>query len=259
MNVKTSDAGSAFDPDHAPDGRLYIRVASTLALEIFKGAYAPGAKLPSEKSLGALFGVSRQTIRQALRVLGDQSLVVPVSGVGTLVRARSGDRAVRSPVRSEVDLLDLIGDTEMRLVSMRSIVPDKKMIKAFKAKPGALLSELTYTRCKVGERAPCCYVRVYVPERFSVAQITPEVFRAPVYQNIERMFGLRVREVQQETSAVVLDRDMAGALQVAPGEAALLTTRCYYSGAGELLEMAHSYFPGSTYAEALTFGLDGDR
>lgn len=96
-----------------------------------------------------------------------------------------------------------------------------------------------------------------MPERFSFAPITPEVFRAPVYQNIERMFGLRVAEVWQETTAVLLDREMAGALQVAPVEVALLTSRCYYSAAGDLLEMAHSYFPGGRYTESLTLRLAG--
>jgi GntR family transcriptional regulator, transcriptional repressor for pyruvate dehydrogenase complex len=65
----------------------YEQVASQLRDLIIRGEISPGERLPVESELPALFGVSRGTIREALRVLSSQSLVATRRGVhgGTFV------------------------------------------------------------------------------------------------------------------------------------------------------------------------------
>ncbi|MFM8990278.1 MAG: GntR family transcriptional regulator, partial [Alphaproteobacteria bacterium] len=48
---------------------LYRRVHEALRRAIAEGGWAPGDSLPSEASLGARFGVSRITVRQAMQLL----------------------------------------------------------------------------------------------------------------------------------------------------------------------------------------------
>jgi DNA-binding FadR family transcriptional regulator len=65
----------------------YEQVASQLRDLIIKGEIGAGDRLPVESELPALFGVSRSTIREALRVLSSQNLVSTRRGVhgGTFV------------------------------------------------------------------------------------------------------------------------------------------------------------------------------
>ena len=65
----------------------YEQVASQLRALIISGEIAPGDRLPVESELPAMFGVSRSTIREALRVLSSQNLVGTRRGVhgGTFV------------------------------------------------------------------------------------------------------------------------------------------------------------------------------
>jgi len=65
----------------------YEQVAEQLRQLILKGELAPGDRLPVEGDLCAIFGVSRSTIREALRALAARDLVHTVRGTtgGTFV------------------------------------------------------------------------------------------------------------------------------------------------------------------------------
>ncbi|MEU7059207.1 GntR family transcriptional regulator [Streptomyces sp. NPDC046197] len=54
---------------------LYWRVATTLLDELRDGTVPPGERLPGERQLATHFGVSRETVRQALEVLRRDGLV----------------------------------------------------------------------------------------------------------------------------------------------------------------------------------------
>lgn len=53
---------------------------------ILGGTFRPGSQLPTEAELCEMLGVSRTVVREALRVLDDDGLVVRRHGVGTFVR-----------------------------------------------------------------------------------------------------------------------------------------------------------------------------
>lgn len=61
--------------------RAYERVVEQIEQAVLSGRLRPGERLPSERELMAQFGVSRSTIREALRVLQSDGLV----------RSRAGD------------------------------------------------------------------------------------------------------------------------------------------------------------------------
>ena len=65
----------------------YQQVAEQLTALILAGELTPGQRLSVESQLAAEFGVSRSTVREALRVMSAQNLVVTMRGVtgGTFV------------------------------------------------------------------------------------------------------------------------------------------------------------------------------
>ena len=98
-------------PSRAPDV-----VAATLRRKILSGELAPGDSLPTEGELINEFGVSRETVRMALRLLDAE-------GLTTTSQGRSGVR-IRHPepervARSLVQLFTLTGATWGDLLSFR--------------------------------------------------------------------------------------------------------------------------------------------
>ena len=60
----------------------YLEVATRLREQILAGELSAGDRLPTEAELCERFGVSRSTIREALRMLSSQRLVTTSRGVG---------------------------------------------------------------------------------------------------------------------------------------------------------------------------------
>ncbi|MET7417671.1 GntR family transcriptional regulator [Dactylosporangium sp. NPDC005555] len=60
-------------------------MAADLAEKIRTGHYAPGDALPAQRDLSQRYGVTLMTLRQALRHLSDEGLIVQQAGKGTFV------------------------------------------------------------------------------------------------------------------------------------------------------------------------------
>jgi DNA-binding FadR family transcriptional regulator len=65
--------------------RLHEQVLNALVERIVAGEFPTGASLPSEAELCEAYGVSRSSIREALRVLAEKGLIEVRHGLGTRV------------------------------------------------------------------------------------------------------------------------------------------------------------------------------
>lgn len=64
---------------------LATRTANTLRAQIEQGVYAAGQKLPNENELSAKLGISRTTLREAIRILVSEGALSVQRGSGTFV------------------------------------------------------------------------------------------------------------------------------------------------------------------------------
>ena len=67
---------------------LYLQVIDKIKKDIDEGLYKEKEKLPSEFHLAKNLGVSRATLREALRILEEENVVIRRHGVGTFVNSR---------------------------------------------------------------------------------------------------------------------------------------------------------------------------
>ena len=64
----------------------YAQLFERLKREILRGAYQKGQRLPGENEMAQEYGMSRQTVRQALSLLEQEQLIERRQGSGTYVR-----------------------------------------------------------------------------------------------------------------------------------------------------------------------------
>ena len=69
-----------------PSATAIDTVFEKLLADIVSGVHPAGARLPAERELSRQLGASRPTLREALRRLGEWSLVEPRRGSGVVVR-----------------------------------------------------------------------------------------------------------------------------------------------------------------------------
>ena len=65
----------------------YENLHNQLKKLILERSYAAGQKIPTERAICEQFGVSRITVRHALRLLEEQGLVERFQGRGTFVKS----------------------------------------------------------------------------------------------------------------------------------------------------------------------------
>jgi GntR family transcriptional repressor for pyruvate dehydrogenase complex len=75
----------ARDPKLDREASLPVRVAKWISAEILEGRLAPGARLPTEQELSAMFGVSRNVVREAVAHLRAEGIVRSRQGAGVFV------------------------------------------------------------------------------------------------------------------------------------------------------------------------------
>ncbi len=109
------------DPSLYPtitDGSRTDRAVRLLTDLITSGKLAPGDPLPSEPALGKQLGISRPTVRLALRTLETRGLIATRHGVGATVADRTREAAVDS-----IELmLRQIGAGERDMLEVRSML-----------------------------------------------------------------------------------------------------------------------------------------
>jgi GntR family transcriptional regulator len=64
---------------------MYIQICDDLRRQIESGTLAPGAQLPTESELVEKYGASRNTVREAVKLLAQQHLLESRPGQGTFV------------------------------------------------------------------------------------------------------------------------------------------------------------------------------
>ncbi|PLT31605.1 GntR family transcriptional regulator [Peribacillus deserti] len=67
---------------------LYLQVIDRIKQDIESGVYKEKEKLPSEFDLAKQLGVSRATLREALRILEEDNVIIRRHGVGTFVNGK---------------------------------------------------------------------------------------------------------------------------------------------------------------------------
>lgn len=65
--------------------KVSAQIAEQIRASILAGEFTPGDKLPPERDLAEMFGVSRPSVREALNMLASSGLVMSYQGGGTVV------------------------------------------------------------------------------------------------------------------------------------------------------------------------------
>lgn len=204
------------------EGPIYRRLERALADEIARGRYGAGDFLPTEAELCEEHGVSRHTVRQALRRLQDLGMIERRAGIGTRVVSTRPVNDYQPVAGSPSDIVSLVEGTRIAKVETSEIVADGPLARRLRCRPGSEWFRLQGPRVRrSGPKQPLCWSEQYLRADLDRGRF----LRGDI--GVEDMAGQRI---EQEISAEILDAERASALEVAVGSAALVVTRRHYDG-----------------------------
>lgn len=229
----------------------YQRVAEELRAAIRRGSYPIGTRLPPETVLCAQLKVSRFTLREALRELGNAGLISRRRRTGTIVTA--GAQEARTNNIGSHRRNDNSSTAQNRLVyilSRRQIACNSSLSAMLECMPGRkwLRTESLTIREDDGRRL-CATILFQDRSAFGSLSEAPCDQASP---GLELPSPSPFSLVEQQIIAVKLGRREARRLQSRPGLPALLAIRRYYISAGVLVALSRTTYRGSTFSFQLS-------
>ena len=231
----------------------YQRVADDLTKRIEGGRYPVGGNLPTEMELCERYGISRHTVREALRQLRDAGLISRRRRVGTEVVARTARPSYRQPTNTIGDLLQYAGETQLCLLEAKEIACDAALAELLACRQGTRWLRVDTLRAVPGDSRPMCMTTAYIDLRFPDLAKHVEDLSGTISAMLEREYGVRIARIEQSIQAVRLGKRHAKLLRALDGGPALRAVRRYYDHRGRLIELSTTIHSGErfTYVTSL--------
>lgn len=250
--VQKNDLKAPLGRGENDESPLYLQLAKQLKRAILQGIFPVGARLPTEGELGKQYGVSRHTVREALRVLRSDGLVISKQGAGTTVAQPLDTESDIHQVMSINDLLAFAADVEFNIDDVGMQTLDSDLAVQTGLGQGEQWLRVSGLRLDRANGEPQCRTDYYIHRDYaSVGRILPK-HHGPVFPLLESLYGLRIVEVSQQVSAVLLNDDLAKALRAEPGSAALEVRRAYRTENGRVIQVTVNTHPASRFKHAMT-------
>lgn len=242
---------SAMAPFERPVNRLstavplYNQIADSLLDRIESGKLAPGDRLPPERELSQMLGVNRMTLRQALRVLETQGLLVRRQGNGTYIAEPKIERQAGR----------LISFT--RGMQRRGFKPGAKVI-TFAQRPveaamaghlGLPVSAPVYDihRLRLINGEPVMLERFTIPVRRFPGLEGNDLANRSMYEIMEKEYGVTVSRARQSLEPVVAADYEAELLGVKPGAPLMLERRLSFDKDHQPVEYGKDLYRGDRF------------
>ena len=142
---------------------LHKSVAERLRSMIHSSEYSANDKLPTEPDLAHRIGVSRATLREALKQLEEEGIIHRLHGVGTFIRTKvqgiALTIAIPHSITTMIESLGLVPGTSSMKVTTEPVFPDD--VDRLKLNPGSTIVRIE--RIRTANSQPIAYTIDIVP------------------------------------------------------------------------------------------------
>lgn len=223
---------------------LYFQIGERLREKIMH-ELSPGDRIPSENELIAEYGVSRNTVRQAIDALIKQNLVYRLKGKGTFILRE----------RLQYGLLKLVSFTEetyqrgmrpsSRLLRLERMVPPAKIGEKLRLSKGEEV--FLVERLRLANGKPMALNYSYHPCSLCPTLDHEDISNDSIYRIIETQYHLNINCAKQVLKPTIASEYEANLLQIKTGSALLQVEGVAYLEDDTPIEYATLIYRGDIY------------
>ena len=139
----------------------YLQIINYYQGMIDAGKLSEGQQMPTEEAIGALFSVSRITVRQALDGLAQAGYIYKVQGKGSFVASKKAGMQLNHLIGFSDEMRSLGLEPSTILVEQSLMLPTEAVAKALNIDVTQKIYFLTRIRCADG--VPMAVEKVHMP------------------------------------------------------------------------------------------------
>ncbi|HIE38520.1 MAG TPA: GntR family transcriptional regulator [Anaerolineales bacterium] len=220
---------------------LYAQAHDRLLALIQDGGLEAGDRLPSEATLADQLGISRATLREALRLLEEEGVIVRRQGIGTFV---ASDHHLESGLERLESVLALAArqgmETRVQDLSVDVVTVDRAVAERLGMDRDSPVTRVR--RTILVEDRPVAFLEDLVPTRWLTPDALGIAFTGSVLDLLRQEQSLRIQEALANITAVRAGRSLAQRLGVQPDTALLLVEETLFDDEGRPVGFSRNYF-----------------
>ncbi|MGI6608723.1 MAG: GntR family transcriptional regulator [Erysipelotrichaceae bacterium] len=205
---------------------LYYKLADTIEEKINDGVYPKGEKIPSERELCEIYGVSRMTVRLAIDELVKKGKLEKVHGKGTYVLSKSIVQNLNKvySYSREMDKQGKVSST--RMIKRNIVEADEKLATKLRVNVGEKL--IYIERLRLAENVP-----IMVEKTWFIRSVTPflldiDFVEKGLYKTLDEDYGIRFNKAIETFKATQLNSYECRLLNCPKDQYGLLIKRVSY-------------------------------
>ncbi len=206
---------------------LYYQLVEILIKEIQEGTYLENEKIPSERALCDMYGVSRVTVRHAVEELVDMGLLEKRHGDGTYVSSKMNQDL--QSFYSFTEEMKKIGRTPWsKVLGFEYIKADEKIAR----KLGCDLHDpvIQIIRLRMADDTPMLYERTYLPRNRFSALSKQDIEENPMYDVFRNKFDVTFSKAEEVLKPVTTRDYEAELLEINQAVPSMMIERTTFEG-----------------------------
>jgi GntR family transcriptional regulator len=224
---------------------LYYQIRQLLLEQIRSAELKPGKAVPSEQVISARFGVSRMTVRQALKSLADLGVIYSRRGKGTFVAENKVEKNFRQVLSFTEEMASRGSKASSKLLRFEVVAADETVANALQIPVGTQVISLR--RLRLADSVPMGIEWSRIPHSFCPDLLEAFQPKGSLYQVLAERYGIKVSVTDEVAEAGVANAEQARLLQIPKRAPVLVFSRISYVESGKVVEFVTSVYRGDRY------------
>ena len=221
---------------------LYLQAKEEIRRFIDESSLKNGDLLPPEGSLCERLGISRGTLREAMRALEDDELVVRRQGIGTYVT--HNELLISSTLDVNEGVTEMIRGKGMVPGSLDICIEEVKSNRKVVRELGLDSTETVYLikRVRTANGVPVAYTQDFIPATILSSKILDQLGEGSLYSLIENRLHIKLSSSVVRLKPVKATKIMAKVLGIKQGDLLVFLQQTDSSTSGSTILYSEEYF-----------------
>ncbi|WP_017727378.1 GntR family transcriptional regulator [Halalkalibacterium ligniniphilum] len=218
---------------------LYLQVIDKIKQDIETNIYKEGQKLPSEFELSKQLGISRATLREALRLLEEEGVVIRRHGVGTFVHSKP---LFSAGIEELYSVSDMIVQANMKpgTIFLSSQIKEATEDDLRKFNDEGLEEMLVIERVRTADGVPVVYCEDKIPSEYIKHQSVHEI--KSIFRYLEEESDRTITHAVTYIEPIGFHETISEILECDPETSLLLLKQVHYDQTEQPLLYSLNYF-----------------